>query len=1734
MDSYIKVQLDLNERINKAKSNFKKSPKERLRSLDYINTRLEALEELWQTFTSKHIQLIESTDTKVLNSSSYVSNSIYESTEELYIEYKFLLKECLSKLKQNSIENASCSGQNNDSKDIDCSFNLPKISILPFSGKYSEWFSFKDLFISLVHNNKRLDEVQKLHYLKGLLIGEAEQLLRHVPITHDNYKNCWEQLERRYNNKKYLSNCIMKRFMSQKIIGTESASALKELLDTTNECLHGLNNLGIDTSTWDVLVIYILCQKLDGESRKQWELKISEFSEELPTLKQFQAFIETRFRAFEFIDPKLSKSNVVHKSNIVHSNPKVYHTATLICPYCSENHRLSHCKKFSKDETDTRRNFVQSQGLCFNCLGLGHSVFACRQISRCRLCRRKHHSLLHPKNITNHNSTDTTGIANQSVEQDVVAHASTSSSSQDEATSVTACFSTSNCQVLLATALVSAQSKSGNGITLRCLIDPGSQASFITESAVQLLNIRKVPHKSIITGLGSDQGHSLTSKSMVSVTLQSLLDSNFTFKVQAFVLSKVTSFLPEKQIIVDLWSEFSNIELADPSFRKPNKIDILLGADVYSQILLDGVIKGPPGVPMAQRTSLGWIISGSVNIGSSMTKNPISMHISHVNEDELLKRFWELEADTCLDSNKHLTDEDKKCEEIFTNTTKRDDSGRYIVNLPFRSDDPSCKYGNSKDIAIKRFLYLEKRLLRDSDLKMKYADVISEYIELGHMEEIPIDQYNDPEAVYLPHQAVVRENRTTTKVRVVFDASCPGTNGISLNQDLLIGPTLQPELRHLLMRWRYYPICLVSDIVKMYRQIKVEKKHTNFQRLVWRDDPDSDLKHLKLLRVTFGTACAPYLAVRCLHQVAYDDGANYPLATERVLNHFYMDDMLTGCESVEEGKQIYKQMNELLQRGGFELQKWSSNSEELLKEISEENIALKGNIQLNVDSIMKILGLTWNRSSDEFEYVVQLPQLKIPVTKRNVISDISRIFDPLGWLAPVVIRAKIFIQKLWLSGINWDDELPTHLLNEWLLYRENLHKLTDIKFERWINTHSDDLLQELHGFCDASNEAYAAVVYLRVVNRQGEIKVMLIASKTKVAPLKQISIPRLELCGAVLLTRLLIEVAEIMKLNKTNTYAWTDSTIVLAWLNSRPTRWKTFVANRVSEIITSLEPSQWAHVSSKYNPADCASRGVMDLENQGLWKYGPSWLKDKIINFDRPVGETKLEEKKMKTHLTHICTNKNENRVENEMILRFSSLNRLLRVVALCRRFLYRCRKQNVLIEFISRTEKEISLKTCIKIIQETYLYDELKNLKEKGKINKKSVLTSLSPWIDSEGILRVGGRLQCTKISEDIKHPYIIPQKSHFTELLLRDTHEKTLHGGPQLMLNYLRSKFWIMGAKRLIKQYVHKCVRCVRFSSRIKNPFMGQLPSSRTAVNRAFYQSGVDYAGPINLRVSKGRGHRSYKGYICLFICMSTRAIHLEAVSDLSTEGFLAAFKRFVSRRGHCADVWSDNGTNFVGASRELKTLYGKEMSSMTSEIANALANNGTNWHFIPPHTPHFGGLWESGVRSTKHHLRRIIGNTTLTYEEMATVLTQIEACLNSRPISQITNNIEDPMPLTPGHFLVMEPLLLPADANYEKSSITMLKRWQFTQRLVQDFWRRWSREYLTQFHHRYKWIHKTPEPSIGDIVLVMESDLPPAKWLYGIVVQKHPGLDVCKHPDLREKKFVTAARRPREQRL
>ncbi|XP_028166873.1 uncharacterized protein LOC114357459 [Ostrinia furnacalis] len=588
MEVLVKLQEDVRVSISKGHVNFKKSPKSRI-SQAYIETRLETLEEQWRLFTDTHRTIISDIETDEYRSSSYFTDDVFESTHELYCDYKTNLKESLSEVVAVTSSSKSPIPQFGTSVSMP-QVKLPKISIPTFSGKYTEWTTFKDLFESLVHRNDSLENVHKLHYLKAHLTGEAEQLLRHIPVTDVNYTESWSLLNKRFSNKKYLANCLLKRLISQTNVSFESSELIKSLLDTTCDCLNGLKNLGLETDSWDVIVIYLISAKLDPESRKLWEAEIST-TDDHPTMSQFKNFLEHRFRSLEFLPSRSVKPNVVR------NNIAVHHVTEISCPFCSESHRLYNCKNFAKEQVDARRSFVRSNGLCYNCMCSGHSVFACRQTSRCRVCKRKHHSLLH---VSSPKSTD------QNVE----------SSSVDNSEVIVATSLPSNSsvhsEVLLATALVRVESQSGNMLTFRSLLDQGSQASFISESAARLLGLKRVACNVNVSGVG-DRVPSVVSKSLVSFKLQSTLDPTFVIPVKAYVLKKLTSVIPKRKVNIQLSQSLTQLKLADPKFHTPHKIDLILGADIYSQILVEGIIKGSPGSPLAQNTRLGWILSGQVH-----------------------------------------------------------------------------------------------------------------------------------------------------------------------------------------------------------------------------------------------------------------------------------------------------------------------------------------------------------------------------------------------------------------------------------------------------------------------------------------------------------------------------------------------------------------------------------------------------------------------------------------------------------------------------------------------------------------------------------------------------------------------------------------------------------------------------------------------------------------------------------------------------------------------------------------------------------------------------------------------------------------------------------------------------------------------------------------------------------------------------------------------------------------
>ncbi|XP_075163105.1 uncharacterized protein LOC142235730 [Haematobia irritans] len=1647
--------------------------------------------------------------------------------QELWSEWKNALKKCnadaeLTKTNKATIKKSKTESQTKymncmtligewklkiaptpvNQKTPSSSVSVPPCDTQVFQGDYVTWPSFRDLFTAIYINNKKLSPVEKLYHLFQKTAGEAREINKNVPLTSEGFEIAWANLKSQYENKRILINNQLRVLFNLSHCTQESASGLKQLHRDITNCISVLRLYDIDVKSWDPIFVFQCSSKLPRLTLSLWEQSI-ERKTELPKWDDLSKFLTERFHTLESVIDMIGDSSHRQKYNNADKAKqlKVHHTKINIrCMLCKGNHVLKSCPKFVAMDPKARLAVAKKNGLCLNCLTFGHKMAKCSNRDSCSKCNFSHHTLLHIPKATQQNEASNIDMAQSSQNQNIQ---STEAPSTSE--NVRAYHTSVSNKTMLATAWVNIL-KDGASYKARALIDPCSDETFVSRKIQKLL---KLPTKSVsadIMGLG---GEFLTKCSEIAFfRIGSITQPKFSFEIDALVVRDVTGNVPTHSFGNVVCDQLPELEFADPHFYRTGPVDILLGGNLYPLILLKGVEHGILGSLVAQETVFGWVITGPTNVSGSRRKVNVSL-CTRVSIDDQLKTFWEVEE---VPKKSIVSDEDKICEHIYSSTTVRTPEGRYMVDLPFRPDNPLSSSKNSnRYVALSQFLRNEKSLCRKPELKRMYDDVIQEYLALGHMETVePPGNSDGGGYFYLPHHGVFKPESTTTKLRVVFNASCPSANGKSLNDALFTGPVLQADIMSLILNWRMFKYVFNADISKMYRQVVVNPKHVPYQRILYRASPDDEICDYQLKTVTFGVNCAPFLALRTLLQLAEDEKEKYPIGSKILKYNMYVDDSLVGSHTVKDAVEARDQLIGILKSGGFQLRKWTSNNIDILKDLPLDHLLNKDFLDFGEKSTTKMLGVRWNAVEDSFYFVTEkLPQ-KESFTKREVLSAIARLFDPLGWLSPVLVKAKILLQLMWLDKIDWDDPITPLTLIKWRRFVSDYGEIDKITIPRWVH-YSPNCIVEFHGFSDSSELAYAAAVYIRI-EVEGNIYTQLLVSKSKVAPIKKLSVPRLELCGALLLAKLADAILPQLQIQQCAFFPWTDSTIVLSWLRKPSHSWTTFVANRVA-IIQEKVNNSWGHVGTSENPADLATRGLTPLEIKGcdLWWKGPSWLrKEKQYWPTTPeVPETSMDARDVRVHIARSSEDEN-------FLDRFSCLARAMRVLAYIYRFINSAHPSRRSFELahgkrLSTAELAHSKRRLIVMSQKRHFPLEYSCLEKKKQLPSDSPLLSLTPFIDNNGIVRANGRLgSTTALSYGQRHPFILAYKSTLARLYVDFIHVLTLHGGIQLTLSPSRLECWIIRGRLLVKTRINNCRQCVVARNHRQGQIMAPLPEVRTTFHRPFAIAGVDFAGPYELKTFQGRGCRLMKGYVCLFVCFTTKAIHLEPVTDLSTSAFLAAFSRFVSRRGCPHKMYSDNGRNFVGAARELQASLKKIVSELRDEVVSKYGLQGVEWHFNPASAPHMGGLWEAGVKSCKTHLKKISGQIRHTFEEFATVLASIECCLNSRPLSPVSDNQEDLSALTPGHFLIGTSLLAPAEPEEIPSKTALLNRWRKVKIIQQEFCRRWKTEYMSELQKRFRWKSPQDNLALNDLVVIRQESIGPTDWRLGRVVKLYPGKD------------------------
>lgn len=1578
---------------------------------------------------------------------------------------------------------------------------LPTIQLPKFSGSYDDYLEFRDTFTSLIHNNDDIDEVNKFHYLRASLEGSAAVVIQSVEFSATNYAVAWQLLCDRFDNKRLLIQNHVSSLFNIETITKESSLTLKRLIDQVNKNLRALESLGEPVKQWDTLLIYIITQKLDSKTYREWE----EFKGRMHryssiTFDTFLQFVRNRADLIETLELSRSHINIGNKNTTKiktmvsvqggHTNQGSSELLQRICPKCKGDHNLTNCPQFLALTVEARIKLLPTYKLCYNCFRTGHFANMCKKPG-CRVCKRRHNTLIHM----------TTGqpAHNSNVSENIPVTPAKQSSTAVNDVALSANISQSQCDVLLSTALIKLYDDKGRDYVVRAVLDSGSTSSLITERLCKRLNLTtRLVDRSL---LGINNATSRVGKTC-RINMTSL-NNSFSTELSCFVLPSITSLVPGHEINISNLAIPNNICLADPTFYMPAEIDILIGADLFWDLLGKQTIKLGKKKPVLCETRLGWIISGPIfsNCVTDTHSRDIMCNFNNTDSydqglDDIridLTRFWQLE-EICSKSSNYFPEE-RLCEEHFVQNTTRLVDGRFCVRIPLKQD-PSV-LGDSYQRAAHCLHSLERRLQRKPDLNKMYHEFMMEYKLLGHMSECN-DTDRHPNVYNIPHHGVFRDGSTTTKLRVVFNASSPTTSGVSCNDIQMVGPTVQDDLMSILLRFRQHKYVLSADVEKMYRQIIVHPSDRHLQHILWRDTTDESVKTFVLNTVTYGTSSAPFLATRCIKQIGLEC-KNKDIA-EIIKHDFYVDDLLTGADEFWEAQNIYQEITDALAGACMSLRKWKSNEPQL---VPEDLQTPSLNLNMGSDEPNKLLGLSWHANSDELCFPIS-SSVPNGCTKRDVLSAIARIFDPLGLLAPFVINMKMLLQRMWLERLSWDEPLTHDIKVRWDDIRGSLHILNGIRIPRRVICDAYNSLQ-LHVFSDASESAYGACIYMRSVNEQGDVSVRLLTAKSRVAPIKPTTIPRLELCAALAGARLYEKVSVSLRLTVNKVYFWTDSTIVLGWLRMLPSRLQPFVRNRVAEILEKTDNCVWRHVPTDKNPADLISRGldISNLPNVHLWWCGPDFLQDVSQWPSQPKYIKLLPETKPDVCLSATVADSNE--YFKIKFGNFSNYLRLVRAIAYAIRFIKYCRKVSFASSFLGEDELRNALDIIIPIVQYES-FPEYELLQNKKNLPIKSPLLKFNVYLDDKNIMRVGGRLDNSDFSENKKHPILIQSTHRFTKLLFDFEHKRLFHAGPQLLLASIREKFWPIGGKKLAKLCYHMCHLCTRMKGKVVTPLMGNLPKQRLSADYPFANVGVDYAGPIMCASRQGRGCRLVKVYIALFICFATKAIHLELVGDLTSNSYLLALRRFISRRGKPTNIFSDNGTSFVGAYNELS----KFLKSNFNSLGESVACEGVNFHFIPAYAPHFGGLWEAGIKSTKYHLVRVLGNCNLTYEELNTTLTQIEAVLNSRPLSPLSSDPDDCTPLTPGHFLIGRPLTCLPERDYQCHSSNHLTRYQRIEQLRQHFWSRWSKEYIAELQQRVKWRTTKNSLKVDTLVVVKEDNLPPLKWKLGRIVAIHPGSD------------------------
>ena len=1391
--------------------------------------------------------------------------------------------------------------------------------------------------------------------------------------------------------------------------------------------------------------------------------------------------------------------------------------APLKCPLCQTQHPLARCNQYHKMTPRQRKDFLVQDGRCFLCFQKTHPVTKCKFRYNCAHCGGKHHTMIHGADdavppashlLANEGELDLEGAA-EMVNYGLFA----GGESPKKAVS------------LRTIAVYVRNPTNGKHMMLNALLDDGcTGAGLLSAEVAEELGLQGPTYWASTEGVGGKITNYRTFLTRLEIRPPTG-GSCWPLGVQ-IMKSPAGSYSP-----VD-WTQHQHRfpHLHDLPLHAPvqrRAVDLLIGSRVPWLSAALEEKRGEKDGPIARLTPLGWTVAGPTHptIPSDRSSALTTLLVSTASSLPLRAEEWPegqgvmkiedkkpVQTEDVSDRQLHrlvqrLLQEEEQAEveqlsprEEYIVRQARASLGRqgeqYRVGCTWapQAGRPHLNLPQAE----RRLRSLEEsRHFQDQTIKEAYQQVVDEWKKGGEVKKVP---FPSPEVRYLmPHFPVVNLQKTTTPVRIVMDCK------VELNKHLLSGPNLLNEVAAVLLRFRSGLYTFSGDVRKMFLRIFLLEEDRPFHCFLWRDS-EGELEYLQFQVHVFGNAGSPFLALFVVKEHTKKYSSSFPAAVDTVFHSTLVDDVLDSADTIEEARETLTAVKRIFADAGMEMAKFHSNTPAVLNNISPElragpivDVAALGEEKRMPE--LKTLGLCYEPATDTFFF--RSPETTVERwTKRRVLKLFPRLYDPLGFLLPYSITARIYFSSIAAKEQAWDAPLPpSPLWNKWV---EQLSQLPLLRFPRCVKT-AVAVKAELHLFADASKEAYAAAAYIVCYYTEGQPTASLVAARAHVGPRKQSTIPRMELRAAELAVRLRKMVLTHLKLDVGQVTFWSDSLTVLYWLRDDAKRFQTFVHNKLQSIRKVSDQKEWKWVPTALNPADLATRGLSParLATSLLWQNGPPFLRGGPLPVCPQLLSTSDVILEMKKTEQFGLLDLEQAEQVSLPISRYGTYHRLL---GLCERVLLwrdRARRRLGLPPLPPPRPRAEAI--LLRQAQKE-LAAALGGSTPKATLRSLG-MTALTPFLDENGLVRGRGRLaHAAALPRDVREPLLLPKHHPLTLLIFRHHHEKVLKhsGGTAAALNSLLARFWSPRPRAQMYKLVRDCIHCRRRLARPQRPPQAPLPHLRLPPPEgpvAFHTAAFDCAGPY--RVKRGRSYEQH--YLLLATCCHTRAVRLESLTDLSVDSFLMSFTRLSAKGVNPSNVLTDNGSNFVAGNRLLSELNSKLRQGSLEQKRPEI-----RWYFNPPYASHFGGVFERLIGAAKAALYHALpSHFSLSLEQLQTAFAEVEGLLNTRPLAYIGVEGLENTALTPNHFLVGSASVPQISSPWPPFKGGLARRWEAVHKALHTFRQRFLAELVPHMREATKVRGAGRDLRVGDVVVFL---LPSAakKWPLALIHQTFPGKD------------------------